>query len=251
MLLCLVALPLTALRGTAWSDLTRTIPEIVKTVFNGRWGSSSALAKESRPESPILRPMNRVDPGAQQGRSPSRSCDAGVDAWPHRAETTTAGIHLPPFAAIPTRVPEPLPTEETMASVGPSGHARFSVRVGETTDTHRAPLVPVLRRDRALGNAAADSLPLQDAVMRPGAKPRQANEPDERFTYVLDRLRELGAVYYLLETWGNEGQRFRFHCKMAIGGNSNYTRHFEATDRDALRAMGKVLAEIETWRAGR
>jgi hypothetical protein len=75
--------------------------------------------------------------------------------------------------------------------------------------------------------------------------------PSDRFTYVLDRLRELGATYYLLETWGNEGQRFRFHCKMAIGGNPSYTRHFEATDREALQAMARVLADVEGWRAGR
>lgn len=86
-------------------------------------------------------------------------------------------------------------------------------------------------------------------MIRPAANLRQKEDSDGRLGYVLDRLRELGAVYYLLETWGNDGQRFRFHCKMAISGNPNHTRHFEAIDRDALQAMGKVLAEVETWRA--
>jgi hypothetical protein len=96
-----------------------------------------------------------------------------------------------------------------------------------------------------------DSPPLQNAVIRSGASARPNDEGDGRFGYVVDRLRELGAVYYLLETWGNEGQRFRFHCKMAIAGNPNYTRHFEAIDCDAIQAMGNVLAEVETWRADR
>ncbi len=65
------------------------------------------------------------------------------------------------------------------------------------------------------------------------------------------KLREYGATYYLLETWGNEGQLYRFHCRMAINNNPNYTRQFEATDRDALRAMSQVLERVEAWRAGR
>jgi len=115
----------------------------------------------------------------------------------------------------------------------------------------RTPLVPVARRERNWANTSyTDPPPLQNAVIRPEAKlnPASADSPD-RFTYVTDRLRELGAVYYLLETWGNE--RFRFHCKMAVGGTPGYNRHFEATDRDAMQAMGKVLSEVETWRAGR
>ena len=64
------------------------------------------------------------------------------------------------------------------------------------------------------------------------------------------RLRQLGATYYLLELWGSEGQ-YRFYCKMALGGNPDFSRYFEATDSDPLRAMAKVLAQVESWRAGR
>ena len=74
--------------------------------------------------------------------------------------------------------------------------------------------------------------------------------PSDQFGYVEKRLRQLGATYYLLESWGGQRQLYRFYCRMAIGGNSNYTRYFEATDPDALGAMGKVLAEVEAWRQG-
>jgi len=123
----------------------------------------------------------------------------------------------------------------------------------EPAEARRPPLVPVARRDRAWGPGASqpETPPLQNAVIRPDPEPTAMGDPPDRFTYVLDRLRELGATYYLLETWGNEGQRFRFHCKMAIGGNPSYTRHFEASDRDALQAMARVLTEVEGWRAGR
>lgn len=72
----------------------------------------------------------------------------------------------------------------------------------------------------------------------------------DRLQTILHRLRELGAVYYLLETWGNSGQSFRFHCRTAIGGSPSYTRYFEATDSSPIQAMEKVLAEVELWRAG-
>jgi hypothetical protein len=38
---------------------------------------------------------------------------------------------------------------------------------------------------------------------------------------------------------------------MAISNNPNYTRQFEGTDRDALKAMAQVLEHVEAWRAGR
>ena len=71
------------------------------------------------------------------------------------------------------------------------------------------------------------------------------------FTAMQRALRQYGATYYLLETWGSEGELYRFHVKMAIAGNPNYTRHFEATDRDALSSMRRVVAQVEAWRGGR
>jgi hypothetical protein len=71
----------------------------------------------------------------------------------------------------------------------------------------------------------------------------------ERFTWMERRLRDLGATYYLLEAWGNDGGLFRFHCKMAIAGNAQLNRHFEATDPDPLRAMERVLTQVEAWKS--
>ena len=59
----------------------------------------------------------------------------------------------------------------------------------------------------------------------------------------------MGATYYLLESWGNQRQFYRFYCKMAVGGNPNYTRYFEATQGNALQAMAQVLQQVESWRA--
>jgi hypothetical protein len=71
------------------------------------------------------------------------------------------------------------------------------------------------------------------------------------FSYIQDRLRHLGATYYVLETCGEQNREYRFLCRMAIGGNSQVTRSFWAIDTDPVRAMGQVLQQVESWRSGR
>lgn len=80
--------------------------------------------------------------------------------------------------------------------------------------------------------------------------PRTMTEGADWFVWTQQRLRELGATYYVLETWGPGGGQYRFHCKMAIGGNPDQTRHFEATDANPARAMQMVLQQVEASRAG-
>lgn len=80
-----------------------------------------------------------------------------------------------------------------------------------------------------------------------GANPSSAVDS---FRVVQDRLRELGATYYLLESWGDQRQMYRFYCKMAIGGSADFTRCFEAANGDPLQAMVCVLRQVETWRRG-
>ncbi len=73
--------------------------------------------------------------------------------------------------------------------------------------------------------------------------------PVDRFTYIQDRLQQLGATYYLLEMLekleGREEQ-YRFHCCIPVGGNSSYTRKYEALDPSPLGAMVKVLQQVES-----
>jgi len=71
----------------------------------------------------------------------------------------------------------------------------------------------------------------------------------DRFSELERRLRELGATQYRLETWGADGELFRFRCWMAISATERYNRFFAATDADALTAFEKVLHDVEQWRA--
>lgn len=90
-------------------------------------------------------------------------------------------------------------------------------------------------------NQAIESPPWQTAPKESGS------QESEGFDSMHRRLEQLGATYYLLETWGRGGALYRFHCKMAIGENPNFTRQFEATDSDPMVAMRRVLGEVETW----
>ena len=80
--------------------------------------------------------------------------------------------------------------------------------------------------------------------------PAVASLGSDPFHSIQDRLKELGATYYLLESWGNQQQMYRFYCRMAIGGNPNYTHYFEATESDPVQAMLGVLRQVETWHQG-
>ncbi|MEN6406471.1 MAG: hypothetical protein ABFC77_08370 [Thermoguttaceae bacterium] len=83
------------------------------------------------------------------------------------------------------------------------------------------------------------------------ASPIAAQEaPGDPFETIPKQLQQLGATYYLLESWGGQQSMYRFYCKMAIGGSADYTRCFEAVQSDPLQAMRQVLQQVETWRGG-
>ena len=96
--------------------------------------------------------------------------------------------------------------------------------------------------------AAIDPAAHAAPATSPAATTPKAADP---FLHTQKRLQQLGATYYLLESWGGQQQLYRFYCKMAVGGNPNYTRYFEAIESDPLRAMSQVLGQVESWRAGR
>jgi hypothetical protein len=73
---------------------------------------------------------------------------------------------------------------------------------------------------------------------------------EDPFLKIQNRLKSLGATYYLLETWGNDQRMYRFYCEMSMAGDADFTRCFEATHNDPIGAMQKVLAQVEDWRAG-
>lgn len=81
----------------------------------------------------------------------------------------------------------------------------------------------------------------------PGATPTTEVRAVDHFTEIQQKLRTLGASHYALESVGQAGNMYRFHCTMTAPGNGR-VQPFEAIDSDPLQAMAKVLAQVEACR---
>ncbi len=256
MLSCLIIVPMAAIFGSAF-------PDVVKSVLVDRivaWSTGKPLeTTPPEPEESGFSALTPMPPAAGERRdnqweAPRWGSATGGDngvaaAWQSSPSGAQNG------AVVPAGAPG-------VQHVGGNQSASFAV----PADPHHAPPVSY-PLERSPGDdaarvpareypATAPANPFRTAgqgAVEPAAGaslPSQPEQPD-RFRMMERKLREYGAVYYLLETWGTEGELYRFHCRMAITNNPNYTRHFEATDRDALKAMSQVLARVEAWRAGR
>lgn len=252
MLSCLIIVPMAAIFGSAF-------PDVVKSVLVDRivaWSTGKPLDSIRSNSEPAG--FGAVSPGNPAGPGDRGNWEA--PRWPAPA-TDTATWPSPPAGPQAGVVP----AGATAVAVG-SGNQPASFAAG--VDVPRGAPSPIDRsaideasrpsagevRDPAAPSAypAASAAPSREPSGQLSGQPSAAPlDQPERFTAMERKLREHGAVYYLLETWGNEGELYRFHCRMAIANNPNYTRHFEATDRDALKAMSQVLARVEAWRAGR
>jgi hypothetical protein len=240
MLSCLLIVPMAAIFGSAFPDVVKSV--LVDRIMH--WATGKA---------PQNKPTGTVGAFGTVGPAPHDGAPAvGADAteaprWgaPGNAATwQSQDPDLPHGPVVPAAagLTDPAIDNQQAGYVVPAGTAPYPSATGDSAYAATAP--------DAL--AAAPSQPRdgpQPSGLPPsGAAPLAAQA--DPFTVMEQKLREYGATYYLLETWGNNGELFRFHCKMAIGKNSHYTRHFEATDRDALRAMNQVLERVEAWRAG-
>ena len=89
----------------------------------------------------------------------------------------------------------------------------------------------------------------QVAYLEPPQSLDQNPQTSSSRELIEQQLRDRGAVYSLLEMWGYDNYRYRYHCRIAISGNSQITRSFEANGRSPEDAMGQVLQLVEAFRA--
>ncbi len=230
MLTCLVAIPLAAVFGTP-------LPQMFKALGEGRWNDCWVLARDSLNEAG--RPDSTTQDSSQTAPSGANGPTNQNTGEPARLPLVGAGA-LNQFQPNPAAGPESQPAAAKHPT-GASGSAAIPASYQTAADSSLVPVAPSERTGR---------LPPIDHAITPAVQPPTA-APSDRFVYIQNRLRHLGATYYLLESWGSQGELYRFYCKMAVGGTSTYNRYFEATDADALQAMAKVLAEVETWKSGR
>jgi hypothetical protein len=243
MLLCLVSVPLLAIFGKDLPEQIRTLldrhlsrsqaaplagaPPTVGGLTMGTYGQTPTLLGQS----PGSTSQEAALFTSGQPIAPDASMSAGIQP-PHAWPDYVAGGPTPPPSP-PLAAPN-MPTAEGIHPVGRDPREMYSPSGPPT-----CPVPPAGTSGTALTSPA-----VWNGAAPPAAQP-------EVFREVEHRLRQLGATYYLLETWGPRNDRYRFYCKMAIAGDSGVNRCFQATDSDPLRAMQEVLHQVEAWRSGR
>lgn len=77
--------------------------------------------------------------------------------------------------------------------------------------------------------------------------PAEEGISNEEFNQLQSRLQRLGVEYFVLEKFPEKELVYRFHCLVAVPGSAAYSRPFEAHDSKPLRAMQRVLSDVESW----
>ena len=132
---------------------------------------------------------------------------------------------------------------------------RFDASLAQATQTLQQqtaveqaalPLTPPVTRDAQFSLASATV---------PATAPATPLDVDAELARKLEPhltlLRSLDAAEYTLENWGGQGQLYRFRCAVALGGNDDHTRQFEAVHADPLRAVHEVVGEVTSWQNAR
>ncbi len=231
MLGCLIAVPLAALFGTTLPDLFRKLLADRAGLIDFEYATPPAGTEGPRFSSTAQAAPSGVTQGSLTG-------SWGTEALPFdaRQPRSSPGKQFSRQTAPPASL---FPSNVSPDHLAPGGRPR--VRPGGEFDS-------VLASYEA-GTSAGEGL---EALRWPESPDSDLPKHTDRFSHIQQRLRELGATYSLLETWGDRGQLYRFYCRMAMAGSSQFTRYFEATDAEPLSAMAQVLEQVEAWRsAGR
>ncbi|HTU27019.1 MAG TPA: hypothetical protein VMF30_16550 [Pirellulales bacterium] len=235
---CLIVVPLAAIFGSQFPDVVKSV--LIDRVFpNGIPGIASS-AEPPRDAAPPFdaAPEATAWQAAPNNAAPTATPPAGQAANGSAPGWPGAGVE-PAVAWNPPGQVRPA-AGESPPGAQPGGAERLGVSLPQD-GRQNAPAYP--NQNQAVAAASPYGAPQ--------APTAHLVPPPDRFTLMERRLREFGATYYLLERGGTDSETFRFHCKMAIANNPTHTRTFEVTDSDPLRAMSRVVEQVEAWRAGR
>jgi hypothetical protein len=79
------------------------------------------------------------------------------------------------------------------------------------------------------------------------AAPDGKSSSSDQCKRVLDRLRQLGSTDEVLDICGDEKGKYRFRCKVSVGGDPQVTKPFCCVDNDPVKAETAVLKQVEDW----
>jgi hypothetical protein len=224
-LICLIAIPVAALLGTK-------LPGLICELLERGQAAASAPSEDLRAEAPPFR-----DPVAAKysGEAPSAPVFGGDQA------------QSPLPTLLSDESSQGTDSSRPAATHYASDTAEISPAVFESEPLPLVRVAPAAWRGQSPGAEAP--VARAGGVQSESAMASQPFVATPQCEELLGQLRQLGASYYALETWGAQGQYFRFQAKVAAGNGAGYVRHFDTIDPSAEEAMASVVGQVERWRA--
>ncbi|HET6880359.1 MAG TPA: hypothetical protein VFI31_09400 [Pirellulales bacterium] len=286
MIVCLVAVPLAAVLGTA-------LPKVVKSAFGHTETRPPMLNAESDfsvRETAQVVPVDNVETAVVKAVSSVpgtpveqpleaallprarivgvRSMDDGLSAVSNAIvseppPTETAPLWNPTPRTASTPGDRPMTTLRTPSTLRQTDAEMSRKSGGAGRQTAYETRQRANRRDDALQKTVysppvpGDEEPLPSETAEGGVPAVDGLTPVERVSNggVLadgeQRLRQLGAVYYRLEMWGNDGAFYRCSCSVPLSARGRAVRHFESIEAAPSQAIEAVIKQVESWRAKR
>lgn len=130
------------------------------------------------------------------------------------------------------------PTGRTLFGPPESGDRRVGIPDPQRTPP-RQPEVP--------SNTGWESEPTPP-VQPPTSPAGTRTQKPQSWVAARQRLQELNITKFSLQPAEND-RLFYFRCVSASPNNPRVTRNFEASGREPLEAVGRVLSQVEQWRA--
>lgn len=251
MITCLVAVPLAAVFGTA-------LPKVVKTALGIRshevtWNDPhsdeepkppSVLSVEDFASSPHAEAGLPLNAGGPASRLPTAHI---TDVRPiDDTASAEAAVETAPLWRPPARTAQVLTERNTTAQFAPApsaAHVDVAARHGEPrTEALQKTVYSQPSRD-------PDEDESLDEPEYNRLVPIERPASDNALSEGERQLRQLGATYFRLETWGVEGNLYRCSCNVALKPGSRATRHFQAIEAAPSQAIGAVIKQVDAWRA--
>jgi hypothetical protein len=246
LLVCLVGVPLIAVFGKNAPEMIKALIRNYASAANDT-GSNSQFTSDAAPFRPgLVSSRATSEPPDRQATQASAESAATIEGNVSRPLVPVAEATQP--GTIGRSATEAAQARNTLPRQDPFRRDPV-VQAADGADRQRSGNVaPAAHldssRDQAPGSARA--------ITHDMGGPRRnvaARFPPDHFRAAEQRLRQLGATYYLLETTGTEGNHYRFFCKVASPQNPEQPLAFFATGADPLTAMEDVIRQVEAWRA--